>query len=66
MKTQKVNEKYVVESLNEYYSKQSPNEHTTNVPTCEMEGLTYFVGNMTSEEFKSKMKSVDFEDFVWT
>lgn len=66
METKKVEDKYVAESLNEYYSQQLINEPIpSNVAIQEIQGLTFFVGNMTTEEFKTKMKSVDFEDFTW-
>ena len=66
METKKVDDKYVAESLNEYYSQQPINEPlSSNVATQEIQGLTFFVGNMTTEEFKRKMKSMDFEDFTW-
>ena len=42
METKKVEDKYVAESLNEYYSQQPINEPlSSNVATQEIQGLTF-------------------------
>lgn len=65
MKKRTVDEKYVQESLTEYYSTSYTDEPTIPHKICESDGLRFHVSNLTSEEFKKKMNSSDFEDFRW-
>lgn len=60
-KTIKVNPKYIKEAIEEYNREMAVNEGiSTN--TCEINGYTYFVSELTTEEFIQQNNLRDFED----
>lgn len=66
MGTKKVNPKYIKETINEYNRTQVLNENNEYGNTCEINGYTYFVTDLTTEEFIRQNNLKNFEGLRWT
>ena len=58
----KVNPLFVKEAIDEYNKAQVLSEQDGHDNTCEVNGFTYFVTDLTTEEFISQNNLRDFED----
>ena len=62
----KVNPKYIKEAIDEYNKSQVLNENIECNETCEINGYTYFVTDLTTEEFIRQNNLKNFEELRWT